>query len=119
MAWCALLQILVLILLCCDVEPAAVCRVVCDLQGGVIDLASLLAEVHAEILPGQEIFRPTARQYTALNYKGVCYSIINSVNSRLMLDSTFEMATATEAAFQAAHHGDQKATGDHSRALCL
>ena len=49
MAWCALLQIRVLILLCCDNEPAAVCRVVCDLQGGVIDQASLLAEVHAEI----------------------------------------------------------------------
>lgn len=77
----------------------------------VIDLTSLLAEVHAEIQPGEEYFRPTARQYTALNYKGVCYSIISAVDSRSTMDATFDMAAASEAAFQASHNGDQKATG--------
>ena len=100
-------------------RAAAFCKVVCGLQAGIIDLASLLAEVQAEILPGQETFRPTARQYTALNYKGVCCSIIISASSRSMMDSIFDMATAAKVAFQAAHQGDQKATGDLSHALCL
>ena len=36
-----------------------------------------------------------------------------------MMDASFELATAAEVAFQAAHDGEQKATGDHPRIMCL
>ena len=89
------------------------CNQVRLMSAGSVQVMALTSahQVHAEILPVVEYFRPTARQYTALNYKGVCYGIISAVDCRSTMDATFEMTTAAEAAFQASHNGDQKATG--------
>ena len=63
------------------------------MQGGVIDLSSLIAEVQSQFLPGDEVSQPTPRQYTALNYKGVCYGIISAIRDRAAMDTTFDMGT--------------------------
>ncbi|KAL0024402.1 hypothetical protein WJX79_010340 [Trebouxia sp. C0005] len=57
------------------------------------------------------------RHYTALNYKGVWYSSIILIDSRSAMDDACTMATTNEAASQASHNGEQKATDGGQKLL--
>ncbi|DBA75587.1 TPA: hypothetical protein ACH3X2_009141 [Trebouxia sp. C0005] len=85
----------------------AAAEVVCN--GCVLQDASIECSAHFR--------KRIQRHYTALNYKGVWYSSIILIDSRSAMDDACTMATTNEAASQASHNGEQKATDGGQKLL--